>query len=284
MKHFILIIVLACLVHNIVCAQEWLLIEKVDDVDTYIRIDSISSSQNETQFYAVLSPKLATAWQKQYQYETLPAYELKSYCYNDEFNHMATRKYSILDKDNTPLYESFHGFLTFDTIAAYRPELFANWAYLLKEFGREACVFASQTQYNNDNAQWIKFSEDLEMERFIRVDLYSAEDSLVMFKILYKPKASKELQKDIRFPEPPICRIFVNKIQDNGQKVLQLAVSFWGKKNSLTPILVPKFEESEVDVNDIVTQYIDWASLLFEQGKDAVIEKSNSLFGNNTKK
>ena len=191
MKHVSLIIVLACLVHNIVCAQEWLLIEKADDVDTYIRIDSISSSQNETQFYAVLSPKLAAEWQKQYQYETLPAYELKSYCYNDEFNHMATRKYSILDKDNTPLYESFHGFLTFDTIVAYRPEIFAMWAYLLKEFGREACVFASQTQYNNDNAQWIKFSEDLEMERYIRIDL-SNQDSLAMYKVVYKPKTSKE--------------------------------------------------------------------------------------------
>ena len=285
MKRIIISITCIFLLHITTSAQEWILIEKASDVNTFMRIDSIpKTSQNETHFYAVFSEKAAIQWQKEFQYKTLPAYELKSYCYSEDFNYMATRAYNVYDKDDNPLYESFHGFLTYNTLEGYRAQSFANWAYLLKEYGKNACIFASQTQYNNENAQWVKFSEDAEIERYIRIDIPN-HDSLAMYKVIYKTqKISRQEQKNLLLPEAPRSRIFVYKILKNGKQVLRFADSFFGKKKAITPVYVyPLYADYKLVEDDVTRQYVEWALLFFEQGKDVLIEKSNSMFNKNIK-
>lgn len=279
MNKFILISIFAYLVQITASAQEWVLIEQAEDVNTYIQVDKTPTSpQNETHFIAVFSEKEAKRRTKENMYNSniLPAYEDKSYCYNDAFNHFATRTYNIIGTDEKPLLESFHGFLTYDTIYGGRALYFSYWSHFLKTYGASACYYASQTQYQNENAQWVKFDEDENMERFIRVDSYSAEDSLVMYKVEYKTNTSKYFQSVYAFKEPPKARIFVYKIYENGQKVANIAESWIGKKNALTYIwLYPsaQIEDSKESKN---TLYTELALLLFEQGKDAILNKSKN--------
>lgn len=285
MKHFILISFFACFLHVLASAQEKILIYNDVDYDIYMYIHNTPvSPRNETYLLNVFSAKNAEKIQKENQSATLPSYANMVLSYNDAFDSVAIRSYDVYDNRNQPLHKSFHGFLTFDTINGYMHEVFANWAYLLKEFGEIACIFASQTQYNNENAQWIKFNEDNGMERYIRIDM-SNQDSLAMYKVVYKPKTSKELQKSMSISEPPIYKTFVYKICNNGQKVFKIAESWFGKKKALSPIIAdPLYTEHELVEDDITKLYVEWTLLFFENGKDAVIEKSETLFGNNTKK
>jgi hypothetical protein len=267
-------------------AQQWVLIDQAEDVDTYIQVDKIPSSpQNETHFIALFSKKEAKKRTKENMYGSniIPAYEDKTYCFNDAFDHFATRTYNVIGTDDKPLLESFHGFLTYDTIYGGRVYYFSNWACLLKNYGSYSCFYASQTQYQNENAEWIKFNEDEYATYFIRVDL-PTEDSLAMYKIDFKPAVSKQWQKYYSFNEPPVSRVYVYKLYNNGQKISCLAESWIGKKSAVSTVwLYPWVEPREV-TEDITRIYMDWTLLLFMEGKDAVVEKSNSLFGKNTKK
>ena len=279
MKRFALFIIFIFAWQEYAHAQQWLLIEKADDVDTYMRIDCIPESpRNETFFKAFVSPKLAAKWMKEYQYESLPSYEKKSYCFNDEFDHFATRTYDIYDKNDKPVVKSFHGFLTYDSIVGGRAMYFAYWAHRLKTYGKQACIYATETQGNNSEAKWIKFDEDDNMERFIRVDATN-NDSLAMYKLIYKAKLAKEIQKSQSFREPPVYIIFVQQWQNGFMEYTRLAESAIGKKSCLTPVMVYPPQEPEKVDEDVTKKYAEWTRLLFEKGQDAIIEKSINLFG-----
>ena len=284
MKRFILFVAYGYITCFLSYSQQWILIEKAEDVSAYMRIDSRPvSPRNETHFKSYVSSKLAEKWKKEYQYESLPYYELTSDCYDDSFSNFATRTYNIYEKENKPIFESFHGFLTFDSIVGGRIMYYAMWAYILKQFGENACICASQTQYQNNTAQWIKFDEDENMERFIRIDLNNV-DSIAMYKVVYKARLAKDLQKTYSFRELPVSRIFVWKWVDSGSKALPIAESYFGKKSALSIVWIYTDGEPEVIGEGINKVYHEWTQLLYDKGKEAVIERSNRLFGGSIKK
>jgi hypothetical protein len=278
-NYFILAIFLFFL--NTLYAQEWVLIEKADDVNNYMRLDRVPvSPRNEVEIYSEFTKAGAKKWQKTQKYNSLPFCERKKYAFNDAFDSIATRSYHCLDIEGNSLLKEFHGFLTYNRISewGWRAANISNWAELFKKYGSNACLYASQILYNNGNAEWVKFHEDEKMERFIRVDM-SNVDSLALYKVVYKKEFLKELSKE--YKEVPNSRIFLRKVYMTDKNYIELADTWLGKNFFLTTINIYPLSE-KVSVESLLDNaYFDWTKLLFDQGKNAVIEKSNSLFGKN---
>ena len=263
---------------NFLYAQEWVLIEKADDVNNYMRLDRVPvSPRNEVEIYSEFTKDSAKKWQKTQKYNSLPFCERRKCAFNDAFDSIATRFYDCLDKEGNSLLKEFHGFLTYYHIyeLGWRATNIAHWAELLKKYGSNACLYASQIQYNNENAEWVKFHEDENMERFIRVDM-SNVDSLALYKIVFKKEYLKELSKE--YKEVPYSRIFLHKLYMEDKEYIELAETWFGKKSILTTINIYPLSEKVSVESQLDSVYFDWTKLLFKQGKNAVIEKSNSLF------
>ena len=152
---------------------------------------------------------------------------------------------------------------------------YSRWSCLLKRYGADACLFASQTRFRNADAEWVKFSESEDRIRYIRVDFYDHIDSLVVFKVVYKPAFAKEIQKEYEFKELPTHRIFVIKISDNGQAITQLAETWYGKKGPISSIWLYPFSDPQTIEEDVYKVYVKWAFMLFEYGKSSILELSN---------
>jgi hypothetical protein len=260
-------------------AQQWLQIRGSENEHTFLRIDvSPESPRNEATFWTGWTVDAGKKKMKAYSYKTPPSYEEKTYAFNDNFDSIAVRSYELFDVNDKSLYKDFHGFLTFDAITSENLSYsYSLWACLLKTYGANACYYASQTQFENQKAEWVKFSKDENMERYIRVDQYGATDSIVMFKMVYRPSFAKQVKG--YFSEIPVERYVAAKIYNNGGKILELAESWMGKKKAVSTIwLYPKNDPVDV-ANTVFQQYVEWALLLLGQGKDAVIEKSNAEFG-----
>lgn len=276
MKYRVILTLLCCIVCGVLSAQRWIPIAADDESSHYLRVDRIPSSpRNETFFKEVYTAKEAARLKKEYEYEALPAYALKSYCYPYSYNYFATRTFNVYDEADQALYEAFHGFLSFDSIRGGYMRYYSRWSYLLKRYGADACLFASQTRFRNANAEWVKFSESDKTTRYIRVDLSNSQDSLAIFKAVYKAGFAKEIQKEYEFKEPPTHRIFVYKISDNGQAITQLAETWYGKKGPISSIWLYPFSDPQTIEEDVYKVYVKWAFMLFEYGKSSILELSN---------
>lgn len=280
MKRTILSILFLFVTYVFTSAQQWVQIRQTDNVYDYIRVDVVPQSpQNLVQFWTGYSLSYGKSLMKQYSYSGIPRYDETTYAFNDSFDYYASRLYEVFDEKDKSLYKAFHGFLTYDTI--YGQTLlstYADWAALLKYHGASACVYASNTQFQKQQKpEWIKIDEDESATYFIRVDLTN-EDSLAMFGLVFKSKTSKDWQKYYSFKEAPQSRILVYKIHDQGSKYSWLAESWFGKKDAITGVwLYPKTQPSEL--TEFSKKLVEWGLLLLEQGKDAVVEKSNTKFG-----